>query len=53
MNDTVDGKHVAKLVEQYFDRMSKTDKNHILAAIIRVERKLLLAGLKPVKPSEN
>lgn len=49
MNEHPSSGEVAEKVEQYFDRMSNTDKNHILAAIARVERKLLLAGFKPQK----
>lgn len=48
MNENPSSAEVARLVEEYFDRMSKTDKNHILASIVRVERKLILAGLKPL-----
>jgi hypothetical protein len=44
-NPTIEA--VAELVKLYFDRMSTTDKNFIMAAIKRVERKLLLAGLQP------
>jgi hypothetical protein len=47
VNEYVMRAEVAQLVEEYFDRMSATDKNHIMAGIFRIERKLLLAGPNP------
>lgn len=48
MTEYPDSKKVGQLVAEYFERMSKTDKNYIMAAILRVECKLVRAGLKPV-----